>query len=170
MAQHLEKIGFGGGCHWCTEAVFQAVEGVLRVDQGWIAAEPPNDRLSEAVIAHFDPALTDIDTLIDVHTRTHASAADHSMRAKYRSAVYCFSPEQRRRADAALSRIGAETGRPLITKSLMFLRFKPSDKRYANYYETHADRPFSRTYIEPKLQRLRDERPDAVKAGTSRGS
>jgi peptide-methionine (S)-S-oxide reductase len=47
------KLGLGGGCHWCTEAVFQAVEGVLKVEQGYISSLEPYDQKSEAVIIHF---------------------------------------------------------------------------------------------------------------------
>ncbi|MEP2968245.1 peptide-methionine (S)-S-oxide reductase, partial [Nonlabens ulvanivorans] len=66
------KIGLGGGCHWCTEAVFQAVTGVVKVEQGYISSETPYDSMSEAVIVHFS-TLVDLEQLIDVHLETHAS-------------------------------------------------------------------------------------------------
>ncbi|MGJ8671076.1 MAG: peptide-methionine (S)-S-oxide reductase, partial [Oceanococcus sp.] len=43
------RIGFGGGCHWCTEAVFNALRGVEQVSQGFIKSDPPHDSFSEAV-------------------------------------------------------------------------------------------------------------------------
>ena len=46
----MKKIGFGGGCHWCTEAIFQALNGVESVEQGWISSLNPYDTFSEAVI------------------------------------------------------------------------------------------------------------------------
>ncbi|MBO6639652.1 MAG: peptide-methionine (S)-S-oxide reductase [Roseitalea sp.] len=87
MTDHPIRIGFGGGCHWCTEAVFQALRGVTRVEQGFVRSEPPFDAWSEAVIVTFDPASIDLATLTEVHLRTHASTAAHAMRGEYRSAV-----------------------------------------------------------------------------------
>lgn len=51
------EIGFGGGCHWCIEAVFQSLTGVSKVTQGFIASNPPNEAYSEAVIIEYDPAV-----------------------------------------------------------------------------------------------------------------
>ena len=90
----LIKIGFGGGCHWCTESVFQALEGVVKVEQGWIASVNENDSFSEAVIVHFDADLIDLSVLIEIHLNTHSSTSDHELRTKYRSAVYTFSEIQ----------------------------------------------------------------------------
>lgn len=55
----VEDIGLGGGCHWCTEGIFQMLKGVVRVDQGFIRSEPPSDAWAEGVIVHFDPAEID---------------------------------------------------------------------------------------------------------------
>lgn len=77
-----EKIGFGGGCHWCTEAVFNALSGIINVQQGFIKSPAPNDYFSEAVIVEFEPNEIPIETLIEIHLRTHSSTSDHKMRKK----------------------------------------------------------------------------------------
>ena len=149
-----QKIGFGGGCHWCTEAVFQALKGVLRVEQGWIAAPPPDDAYSEAVIVHYDPAVIDLGALMEIHLRTHSSASDHVLRGKYRSAVYVFTAEEGERARACLSALQGKFDQPLVTRVLDFRAFKASDERYQNYFEKNADGPFCKSYIDPKLNLL----------------
>jgi len=70
----MDKIGFGGGCHWCTEAVFQKLRGVASVEQGFIRSRPPYETFSEAVIVSFDAAQISLSVLTEIHLRTHASA------------------------------------------------------------------------------------------------
>ncbi|MDP5231207.1 MAG: peptide-methionine (S)-S-oxide reductase, partial [Cellulophaga sp.] len=94
----IEEIGFGGGCHWCTEAVFQNLKGISNVSQGWIASDKNNTAFSEAVIVEFDSHKIDLKTLIQIHLQTHKSTSNHSMRKKYRSAVYTFSEDQQKQA------------------------------------------------------------------------
>ena len=96
MKEMISKIGFGGGCHWCTEAVFQSLKGVAKVEQGWIASFDEYDSFSEAVIVYYNETVISLETLIDVHLYTHRSNSDHSMRKKYRSAVYTFSENKRK--------------------------------------------------------------------------
>ena len=90
----MDKIGFGGGCHWCTEGVFQSLIGVNHVDQGWISSEVPNDNYSEGVIVNFDPQVISLHVLVEIHLLTHSSTSNHSMRDKYRSAVYTYDQSQ----------------------------------------------------------------------------
>ena len=68
-----EKIGLGGGCHWCTEAVFEAVKGVTETKQGFIASEGDAANFSEAVIVVFDPEQVSLEKLIEIHLVTHKS-------------------------------------------------------------------------------------------------
>ncbi len=152
-----ERIGFGGGCHWCTEAVFQHLRGVARVEQGFIASVPPDDSFSEAVIVHFDPGAISLDVLIEVHLRTHAATSDHAMRGKYRSAIYAFDDAQSLRACSFLDALQPAFDARLVTRALPFGTFRPSDKRFQNYQARMPDRPFCTTYIDPKLALLRRE-------------
>lgn len=150
----IERIGFGGGCHWCTEAVFQSVAGVPKVQQGWIASVPPNDAESEAVIVHFDPQATPLIDLVRVHLHTHSSTSPHAMRRKYRSAIYSFDSGQAARVQAALDVQQTEFNKALVTRVMPFVSFRASDQRYQDYYRSNPDRPFCRTYIAPKLRRV----------------
>lgn len=54
------EIGFGGGCHWCTEAMFQILIGIDNVKQGWIASDGANTAFSEAIVVTYDPNLIDL--------------------------------------------------------------------------------------------------------------
>jgi peptide-methionine (S)-S-oxide reductase len=153
----MNKLGFGGGCHWCTEAVFQALKGVAKVEQGWIASNGMHTTFSEAVIVHFDPAVIDMATLTAIHLYTHSCTSQHPMRAKYRSAVYTFFDEQTVLINSALSELQADFDEPIITQVLPFKSFKENEEQYQNYYRKHADKQFCTNYIHPKLQLLRQQ-------------
>ena len=151
------RIGLGGGCHWCTEAVFAALRGVERVDQGFIRAPKPDDSWSEAVLAHFDPGQMPLATLIEIHLRTHASTSNHKMRGKYRSAVYTMDAGQAVAVQDILRHLQPGFDAPLVTRVLAFDAFKASEARFQNYHQTHASGPFCTRYIDPKLDLLRRE-------------
>ncbi len=153
----MNKIGFGGGCHWCTEAIFQSLMGVEQVEQGWISSESPHETLSEAVIVHYDPKQISLDTLIEVHLLTHSSKNRHSMSQKYRSAVYYFDREDKRIVESVIRDLGLATQEEYITQTLPFIDFRLNEDSKLNYYITDKDRPFCQTYIHPKLQRIREK-------------
>ena len=150
----VEKIGFGGGCHWCTEAVFQAIKGVLKVHQGWIASTGLNNVFSEAVVVDFDSTQVSLKTLIDIHLSTHSSTNKHSMRTKYRSAIYTFSTQQAVDAQKFLQELQQQYSSPLITQVLPFSEFKINKETYQEYYLKNPDKPFCQRYIKPKLSIL----------------
>ncbi|MEM9580239.1 MAG: peptide-methionine (S)-S-oxide reductase [Pseudomonadota bacterium] len=153
----MMTVGFGGGCHWCTEAVFQAVRGVREVRQGFIRAASPHDSYSEAVDVSFDAAVVPFDALIRVHLATHASTSAHSMRGKYRSAVYTRDAEMAELARQAIRSAETENDASFVTLVLPHCGFKSSDAQFHNYRATGPERPFCKTYIDPKLARLRRE-------------
>ena len=157
LVKELIKIGFGGGCHWCTEAVFQSLKGVSQVDQGFISSTDPNEFFSEAVIVSYDSHIIDLKSLIEVHVRTHSSTSSHHLRDKYRSAIYYFFDSQATEATQALQEIQNDFEKPIITKVLPFFAFRESSEQYKNYYEQGPEKPFCKLYIDPKLNRIRKE-------------
>lgn len=149
----IDKIGLGGGCHWCTEAVFQNLHGVADVEQGWISAAGAEE-FSEAVLVYFEPDKISIKDLIEAHLYTHKSTSSHSMRSKYRSAVYAFSSKQQLESEQILKLLQKQFDDKLITKVYGFEEFKMSPEPYQNYYQKNPEKPFCKTYIDPKLKLL----------------
>ncbi|MBT8300839.1 MAG: peptide-methionine (S)-S-oxide reductase [Maribacter sp.] len=150
----MDKIGFGGGCHWCTEAVFQSLSGVYQVDQGYIASTGENSNFSEAVIVHYNPKEINLQLLTEIHLRTHKSTVDYQLRSKYRSALYVFSAQQSEKATQIINSLQKDFDTKLITKVLSFHKYKPSQSRFANYYFSNPDKPFCKNHIDPKLNIL----------------
>ncbi len=159
-----EKIGFGGGCHWCTEAVFNQLIGIQNVQQGFIKSNAPNNYFSEAVIVEFDDEQIPLSELIEIHLRTHASTSNHSMREKYRSAIYTYTDEQTANATIILKQLQVGFEKPLITQALPFVEFRSSEEKYQNYFDKNAEGQFCKTYIDPKLNMLRRKYSSIVKS------
>ena len=151
MVLMIRKIGLGGGCHWCTEAVFDSLRGVTIVLQGWIKSTGSNDSYSEAIIVEFDDQILPFETLIEVHLLTHSSTNDHSMREKYRSAVYFMLDKDEELARKALEKLSTVNKKQYITEILPFEDFKLNSKEFLDYYKTRPDSPFCQRHIEPKL-------------------
>ncbi len=148
------KIGLGGGCHWCTEAVFQSLIGVSKVEQGYVVSFGETSAFSEAVVVHFERSLISLDVLIEIHLHTHKSTSDHSMMSKYRSAVYVFSEEQKKESKVMIMNFQKDFGNNLITEVLAFSLFNPSREQITDYYYKNPEKPFCERFIQPKLKIL----------------
>ena len=152
----LQKIAFGGGCHWCTEAYFQSLKGVEKVEQGWISSSAPNDAFSEAVIVYYNPAVVPLNILIAVHLHTHASTKTHSFRKKYRSAVYVFDGKLKE-AKQLIAKCQFDFDEQIITRVVVFNQFKLNTEEQQNYYRKNKGSIFCERYIHPKLQMIQNE-------------
>ena len=150
----INKIGFGGGCHWCTEAVFSALRGVHSVGQGWIASDGENENFSEGVLVDFDPEIISLEILVAIHLHTHSSTSEHSMRGKYRSAVYVFSETEVQPVSKIIASLQKDFDSTIVTKALIFKDFKLNREDSLNYYFNGPEKPFCENYINPKLKML----------------
>lgn len=155
-----KTLGFGGGCHWCTEAVFQHLKGVEEVEQGYIASCGAAEDFSEAVLVHFNPRVISPRELIEIHVQTHRATSQHSFRKKYRSAIYYPPDKDPLPYEKMLSDLQTKASHPLITQVLPIRAFRSSRSALHNYYQKHCKGPFSTRYIEPKLEILRKKYPN----------
>ena len=150
----FQKVAFGGGCHWCTEAVFQSLIGVQNVQQGWVQSTEENNTFSEAVIVQFDASVIPLKVLVEIHLRTHKSTVQHSMRKKYRSAMYYYNQAQADMLNELLSDLQSDFEQEIITQVLLFEAFKASREEITNYYYSNPKKPFCEQFINPKLKLL----------------
>jgi peptide-methionine (S)-S-oxide reductase len=155
VEQNWSRIGFGGGCHWCTEGVFASLKGVKRVDQGWVASIVPNNAFAEAVIVHFDADIIPLQDLISIHLFTHSCTSNHALRKKYRSAIYYFDLKILNIAVSCIALVQADFEKDIITQVIPFVSFKQNEEKYLDYFYKNPDNQFCRTYIYPKLDLLR---------------
>lgn len=154
MNKDVSQIAFGGGCHWCTEAIFQSIIGIESVQQGYVASIDDNDSFSEAVIVHYNMECVKLKTLIEIHLLTHKSRSNHSMRSKYRSAIYTFDDLQHQQVAGIMQILQKEQAEKYVTEVLPFQSFKPSREAITNYYYSNPKKPFCETFINPKLKLL----------------
>jgi peptide-methionine (S)-S-oxide reductase len=146
----IRKIGLGGGCHWCTEGVFSSLIGVTQVNQGWIASNGENCDFSEAIEVHFEPAVTSLTDLIEIHLHTHASTSNHAMRGKYRSAIYAYDDVQFNQASDSLTMLKAGFDKSVITQVYPFKQFKPNKSELLNYFTPRPIDRFARPTFNQK--------------------
>lgn len=151
MENRTDQIGFGGSCHWCTEAIFLSLKGVSSVEQGWIASSEAKNFFSEAVMVTFDEQQITLATLIAIHLHTHSCTSSHSFRDKYLSAIYTRNKQQKIIAGAALKDLQEDFMEPIITQILSFHEFRLNKEEYLNYYYSNPDKPFCKNIVKPKL-------------------
>lgn len=157
------KVALGGGCHWCTEAVFQSLKGVVKVEQGYVCSINENSWFSEAIIVHFNDTEIDLSVLIEIHLHTHKSTSNHSMRNKYRSAVYVFTKAQEVQCKLILEKLQDVFENKIITQVFKFSEFKASRESIQNYYQKNSEKPFCKQFINPKLKLLHNQFSEYIK-------
>jgi peptide-methionine (S)-S-oxide reductase len=148
-------LGLGGGCHWCTEAIFSSLSGILDVQSGWLSSNPPADCFSEGIRLEVDENVISLKDIISIHVETHSSDSNHSKRHKYRSAIYVLNKKDKCRVLEIISQISEVIGKTTITQVLDLKEFKPqTEAHYVDYYYKQPEKPFCKTYINPKLKKL----------------
>ncbi len=167
----MESIVLGGGCFWCTEAVFSEVRGVEKVESGYSGGTVPNPTYeevctgrtghAEVVKVSFDPSeisLADIlEIFFDVHDPTSLNRQGEDVGTQYRSAIFYYNDAQKETIDKVVQNL-KNTGKyrkPIITSVEKFKAFYPSEEYHHNYYNRNGSAPYCRAVISPKLQKFR---------------
>lgn len=168
-----EIATFGGGCFWCTEAVFLELRGVEKVESGYAggATENPSYEAvctgrtghAEVIQITFDPATISFRDLLEVFFATHDPTTLNRQGAdvgtQYRSAIFYHSPEQQAAAEAMIAERNAsgDFASPIVTQVVPYANYYPAEDYHQNYYAEHPTQSYCSAVIPPKLAKLRQK-------------
>ena len=172
-----EKATFGGGCFWCTEAVFQQLRGVLSVESGYSGGqlENPSYRAvcdgttghAEVIQVRFDPGELSYRTLLQIHLSTHNPTTLNQQGAdrgtQYRSIILTHNDAQQKTAQSVIEEMQQAFDTPIVTQIQPFKRFYKAEEYHQRYYEKNANAGYCQMVINPKLEKFRALFKDKLK-------
>jgi peptide-methionine (S)-S-oxide reductase len=167
----LKTATFGSGCFWCTEAIFQQIEGVERVLSGYSggqADKPTYEQVCSGSTGHaeacqitFDPARASYDQLLEVFWKTHdpttRNRQGNDVGTQYRSVIFYHDEEQRRAAETYRAKLGEAHiwDKPIVTEIVPFTRFWPAEDYHQDYYARNTQQSYCAFVITPKIEKFR---------------
>lgn len=176
----MEVATLGGGCFWCTEAVFTQLKGVLKVEPGYSGGELANPTYeqvcagttghAEVVQVKFDPDTISFREILEVFFATHDPTTLNRQGAdvgtQYRSVVFYHDSSQKATAEQLIKEINStrKGGASVVTQVKPFKAFYKAEDYHKNYFKRHAEKPYCQLTITPKIVKLRREWKDKLKA------
>ena len=166
----MSEATLGGGCFWCTEAVFQRVRGVEKVISGYSGGTVPGKPTyreicsgrtghAEVVRILFDPSLTTYRELLLIFMGTHDPTTLNRQGAdvgtQYRSVIFFHDPQQRQEAESVLEELKQYFDAPIVTEVSPLINFFEAEEDHQNYYNSHPTQGYCQYVISPKLEKLR---------------
>lgn len=178
-AGRTQVATLGGGCFWCTEAVYLEVRGVEKVESGYTGGHVPNPTYrqvcsettghAEAVQVTFDPEVVSYREVLEVFFATHDPTTLNRQGAdvgtQYRSAVFYHDEEQREVADAVIADLGSQGiwNAPIVTEVVPFEEFYVAEDYHQNYFASNGRQPYCQVIIAPKVAKFRKEHLEKLK-------
>lgn len=164
---------FGGGCFWCTEAIFKELKGVDKVVSGYAGGKVTNPNyyeVSEGTTGHaesiqvtFEPKVVFYETLLEVFFSTHnpttPNQQENDIGAQYRSIIFYHDEKQKKLAEKVKKKFADERiyDAPLVTEIVPYANFYPAESYHQDYFAKNPDKPYCQYVINPKLAKFRQK-------------
>lgn len=165
-----ETIYLGGGCFWCTDAVFTRVQGVQAVESGYANGHVPNpsyEQVCEGTTGHnevvklvFDPTQISLPTLLEIFFGTHDPSTlnrqGNDVGTQYRSAIYTVTPAQQAVAKQFVHTLNAENtfGVPVVTEVLPLDNYWPAEAYHQDYFARNPHQGYCAYVVGPKVSKF----------------
>jgi peptide-methionine (S)-S-oxide reductase len=175
-----EIIVLGGGCFWCTEAVFVKVRGVTDVESGYCNGEtlqPSYEQVctgrtghNEVVKLEYDPEAISLREILEIffviHDPTTLNRQGNDSGTQYRSGIYCTTPAQQEEAEAMLRQMNQDKlfGGPIVTEVLPLSNYSPAEDYHQDFFEKNPTQGYCMAVAAPKVDKFRKTFKDRVKA------
>ncbi|MBL8295305.1 MAG: peptide-methionine (S)-S-oxide reductase MsrA [Bryobacterales bacterium] len=166
-----ERATLGGGCFWCLEAVYQEINGVVRMESGYMggALDQPTYKAvcsgttghAEVVDVHFDPEIVTYRALLEVffaiHDPTTLNRQGNDVGTQYRSVVFFHSPEQEQTARAVIAEVAGHFGDPIVTQVAPAEKFWKAEDYHQNYFRDNPYQGYCLFVVSPKVDKFRQK-------------
>lgn len=179
METTYEIVTLGNGCFWCTEAIFQRLEGVIKVESGYsggTVANPTYEQVCSGTTGHaevlqitFNPKIISFKEILDVFWKTHdpttLNRQGNDVGTQYRSAIFYHSEKQKKIAEEYKKELEAKKiwDDPIVTEITPFLKFYSAENYHQNYYNSNQYQPYCMLVINPKLKKFQKEFQNKLK-------
>jgi len=168
----------GGGCFWCTEAVYQMLPGVISVTSGYAGGTKENPTYkevctgetghAEVVQIQFDPKTLSyeklLDTFWDVHDPTTLNQQGADTGTQYRSIILYSNPEQKAAAEKSKAEAQKRFARPIVTEIVPLKKFYKAEDYHQDYYRNNSGQSYCRMVIRPKVEKFEKKLHEAAQA------
>lgn len=168
---------FGGGCFWCTEAIYQELTGIIKVWPGYAGGHVPNPSYeavcsgrtghAECIKVEFDPKKISYKTLLTVFFGTHdpttLNRQGNDVGTEYRSIILTTTPEQKTAAETYIEEIQKDVDDPIVTEIKPLETFYEAEDYHSNYYARNILQPYCQLLINPKISKLKEKFRDLLK-------
>jgi len=175
----METITFGAGCFWCVEAVFQQIEGVVKVESGYSNGTTKNPSYrevctgntghAEVVQVTFDPKKVFFDTILEIFWKTHDPTTLNRQGAdegtQYRSAIFYANDAQKQAAETWKKKLNDEHvfPNPIVTEVTPLSNYSKAEDYHQDYYDLNGHNPYCQVVIKPKMDKLQKTFKDKLK-------
>lgn len=170
---------FGTGCFWCTEAIFQQLEGVISATSGYSGGHvnnPTYKQVCEGTTGHaeviqivYDPAKITFDELLkafwESHDPTSLNRQGNDVGPQYRSVIFYHNDEQKQKAEQYKKDLDASKAfdKPIVTEISPFSKFYVAENYHQEYYNNNGSQPYCYYVIRPKLEKFNKVFKDKLK-------
>ncbi len=176
---HTETITLGSGCFWCTEAIFQRLQGVVKVTSGYSGGfvdNPTYEQVCDKNTGHaevcqivYDTTLIKLDDILAVFWKTHdpttLNQQGNDVGPQYRSVVFYHNEHQKDLAQHYIKELNDSKAwsNPVVTTVEPFQKFYAAENYHQNYYNDNKNQGYCRYVIGPKLEKFEKVFKDKLK-------
>lgn len=175
---NTETAYFGAGCFWCVEAVFQELNGVIKVESGYMGGATLNPSYREVCTGNtghaettkitFDPKVISFEELLEVlwtsHDPTTLNRQGADAGTQYRSAVFYTNEDQRLKAEKSKAEVATQLwDNPIVTEITPASTFYPAEGYHQDYFANNPEAGYCRIVIAPKVQKVREHFVEKLK-------
>ncbi len=173
VKDYTETVAFGGGCFWCTEAVFLELKGVVSVTPGYAGGNltnPTYEQVSmgntghaEVIQIEYNPEIIPFAKLLEVffasHDPTTLNRQGNDVGTQYRSVIFYTDERQKQQAEDSIRQLTTleKYAKPIVTEIATLDKFYPAEEYHKRYFENHPDVGYSTNIIMPKVEKIRKE-------------